>query len=500
MAFRDPLPGDVNGDGVTDILDIVVLVGFILDGHVFSDDEFLASDVSDDGSVDILDVVQIVGLILNGPDPISISLDTYIDYLPQGWESLPEWISDVVVDEGPVDNTELFYNSHPSELEFAHFSGQTYLMALDPDFSGIVTYGIAASNSFGAADTVYGSLQIGDDAVDVTFNVRKLFEYGSPLWTGIPTTVVVDGVEYTTNTGTITIPLMPGPHNIWAENDSTGVFNDNIGRFDAYMIVTQFDRDPIEDGPIDQRDAMDYEAIVNVPQFVETAEYEILKPTWTEWDNFVLAAQIYDNSTPHGMDKVNVNEPPVYADTTFEFFEEPTPGTLSNAEYNINTFFPELASAAEIPNFAPQWQGLSEAPPVDEDSDTQNYLLFDSRESPPGHHGENVNLETNEIYAASVYSPSENSLTNLTGEMIQAYAGARNDPPGGSGINGYVLDVDEWGIPHPNEFLVDMTKLWGHAAPGFRFGEDPDMNNENSNVSITAELNKEFEYHIKDSK
>lgn len=51
--------GDVNGDGILSILDIVIIVNLILSG------EFMASaDLNDDGMNNILDIVQIVNLIL----------------------------------------------------------------------------------------------------------------------------------------------------------------------------------------------------------------------------------------------------------------------------------------------------------------------------------------------------------------------------------------------------------------------------------------------------
>tara|TARA_B100000686_G_scaffold354664_1_gene466223 strand:- start:2118 stop:2825 length:708 start_codon:yes stop_codon:yes gene_type:complete len=52
--------GDSNGDGTLNILDVVNLVGLVLNG---SNDEI--SDINQDGMLNILDVVQLVSVILN---------------------------------------------------------------------------------------------------------------------------------------------------------------------------------------------------------------------------------------------------------------------------------------------------------------------------------------------------------------------------------------------------------------------------------------------------
>ena len=51
--------GDINGDGITNILDIILLVGVILDGEYIQ-----SGDLNSDGSVDVLDIVSIVNIIL----------------------------------------------------------------------------------------------------------------------------------------------------------------------------------------------------------------------------------------------------------------------------------------------------------------------------------------------------------------------------------------------------------------------------------------------------
>ena len=56
------IPGDLNGDGDLNIMDIIVLVNIIL-GNADPTD---TGDLNADGNVDIMDAVVLVNVILNG--------------------------------------------------------------------------------------------------------------------------------------------------------------------------------------------------------------------------------------------------------------------------------------------------------------------------------------------------------------------------------------------------------------------------------------------------
>ena len=53
--------GDLNGDGILNILDVVILANLILSG----DDSNPAGDLNQDGDYNILDIVILVNLILS---------------------------------------------------------------------------------------------------------------------------------------------------------------------------------------------------------------------------------------------------------------------------------------------------------------------------------------------------------------------------------------------------------------------------------------------------
>ena len=61
----DIILGDVNFDGVINVLDIVSLITYVLLTESPGSNEFLASDINQDGSLDVLDVVLTVNIILN---------------------------------------------------------------------------------------------------------------------------------------------------------------------------------------------------------------------------------------------------------------------------------------------------------------------------------------------------------------------------------------------------------------------------------------------------
>ena len=58
--------GDVNNDGIVNILDIVLVVNHIVDGVEFGECEFFAADFNADNIINVLDIVQIINYIFGG--------------------------------------------------------------------------------------------------------------------------------------------------------------------------------------------------------------------------------------------------------------------------------------------------------------------------------------------------------------------------------------------------------------------------------------------------
>ena len=62
MSFSNSIHGDLNDDGLVNVLDVVVLVNIVL-GHAGQDP---AGDLNGDGLINVLDVVILVNIILGG--------------------------------------------------------------------------------------------------------------------------------------------------------------------------------------------------------------------------------------------------------------------------------------------------------------------------------------------------------------------------------------------------------------------------------------------------
>ena len=63
----DLIDGDINSDFVTNVVDVVNLVGYILGSLSLTDDQMLLADINRDGSIDVIDVVALVNLIIIPP-------------------------------------------------------------------------------------------------------------------------------------------------------------------------------------------------------------------------------------------------------------------------------------------------------------------------------------------------------------------------------------------------------------------------------------------------
>ena len=65
IGDNNSLFGDINADGIINILDIVIIINIILSSIEPSEDQLNNSDLNTDGIINILDVVILVNLILN---------------------------------------------------------------------------------------------------------------------------------------------------------------------------------------------------------------------------------------------------------------------------------------------------------------------------------------------------------------------------------------------------------------------------------------------------
>ena len=63
MVDSSILMGDLNFDGIINVIDVVSLVNGILGGGL-TDDQQLAADLNGDGTINVIDIVSLVNIIL----------------------------------------------------------------------------------------------------------------------------------------------------------------------------------------------------------------------------------------------------------------------------------------------------------------------------------------------------------------------------------------------------------------------------------------------------
>ena len=63
--------GDVNFDFLVNVVDIVQIVGHVLDTNILSDESIEYADINSDSNVDVVDIVQLINLILTESPPNS---------------------------------------------------------------------------------------------------------------------------------------------------------------------------------------------------------------------------------------------------------------------------------------------------------------------------------------------------------------------------------------------------------------------------------------------
>ena len=65
LSYNDVVLGDINGDGIINILDVIVEVNIVLGAVDPTPQQESAGDLNADGTIDILDIISLVNLILD---------------------------------------------------------------------------------------------------------------------------------------------------------------------------------------------------------------------------------------------------------------------------------------------------------------------------------------------------------------------------------------------------------------------------------------------------
>ena len=65
LSYNDVVLGDINGDGIINILDVIVEINIVLGAVDPTPQQESAGDLNADGTIDILDIISLVNLILD---------------------------------------------------------------------------------------------------------------------------------------------------------------------------------------------------------------------------------------------------------------------------------------------------------------------------------------------------------------------------------------------------------------------------------------------------
>ena len=67
--FRSTLSignGDVDGNGVVNVLDVIMAVSIVLGTHQPTEDQLLRADIDGNGQINVVDILSIIQIILSG--------------------------------------------------------------------------------------------------------------------------------------------------------------------------------------------------------------------------------------------------------------------------------------------------------------------------------------------------------------------------------------------------------------------------------------------------
>ena len=83
MVAFNGVYGDLNGDGIVSVEDIVLVIDFVLGRIEFNQIQRIAADLDGDNDVDIMDIIRMVNIILGNTSGISgwdVLLNNSSDY------------------------------------------------------------------------------------------------------------------------------------------------------------------------------------------------------------------------------------------------------------------------------------------------------------------------------------------------------------------------------------------------------------------------------------
>ena len=124
--------GDLNGDGIINVVDIVMLVNIILNGEEY----YPVADLNSDGTINVVDIVSLVNLVLYGSDTTIEDIDGNVYEIIEIGEQV--WMAENLKTTRYSNGDEIIYIDNPNEWN-NNFIG--HYAAYNNDLSNVDSYG-----------------------------------------------------------------------------------------------------------------------------------------------------------------------------------------------------------------------------------------------------------------------------------------------------------------------------------------------------------------------
>jgi len=339
-----------------------------------------------------------------------------------------------------------------SDSVYARIQGnQVILDSLQRDYHGIPTLQLTGTDLEGAIATGQIPLTV-NPISDVTFILRTLNQPYVPIMDNVESTFQIGDSIYTSTNGQITVQVLPGLKEVFAFNDSTGIFDDNTGEklYESHIAIREAGLHPLLTPALATRSWGDQSSAVTFGTNDRVIDLYVFGLGLLDYQKINTIINT-GGQPPTGLDKPNTLTPEIRIDSTWVNYIAPDEATVEKMIYVVNTMMTELG---EEYGSIPIWGGFGDAEGVSEGNPT-TYLLRPDHTAPPGW-ATYLADDNNRIWGGYfLLHHSASSLQDIAVEIYQM-DGATGDV---AGLSSLVLRLDNNGNFHYSEFAKTAKRM-----------------------------------------